>query len=304
MLAITQGDGAGIGPELALQLLAQPEQTDCHLFGSLSLLQEVSKKLSLPLDPSRITDIPFKGEIRPGVISATAGAHSFACLQAAVEETRAGKFRAVVTNPIHKEAWALASLPYPGHTEYLAEVSSRNRHAMMLTSDEITCSLVTTHLALADVPAALTRERLLSVIELTAETMARLRQRPARLTMPGLNPHAGEGGLFGREELDLLIPVLEEARSRGIDIVGPISPDTAFLPKIRQATDAYVCCYHDQGLIPLKTLAFEEGVNVTLGLDFIRTSVDHGTAFDLAWKGQASLISLLEATRVARLLAA
>jgi len=130
--------------------------------------------------------------------------------------------------------------------------------------------------------------------------MQRLRKRPVKLAMPGLNPHAGEGGLFGREEIELIIPTLEKAREKGIEILGPLSPDTAFLPQIRKEIDAYVCLYHDQGLIPLKTLAFDEGVNVTLGLPVIRTSVDHGTAFDIAWRGIASPVSLQEAIRVAR----
>jgi 4-hydroxythreonine-4-phosphate dehydrogenase len=145
---------------------------------------------------------------------------------------------------------------------------------------------------------------MLEVIELTHEAMSAVKGRPAKLAMPGLNPHAGEAGLFGREEINLIIPVLEKARAKGIDIIGPISPDTAFLPTLRKTIDAYVCTYHDQGLIPLKTLAFDLGVNVTLGLPIVRTSVDHGTAFDLAWQGKASATSLQEAVKLARRLCA
>ena len=303
MLALTQGDAAGIGPELALQVAAEEE--DCVIFGSRWVLEQVAERLNLLVPTDRVIDIPWphSAPLTPGEISAAAGQHSFACLAAAVEATRQGNAQAVVTNPIHKEAWAAAEIPYPGHTEYLFEKSATHSHAMMLTAPEITCSLVTTHVSLAEVPALLTRERLLEVLFLTAEAMERVHGRPARLTVPGLNPHAGEGGLFGREEIDIIIPALEEARAQGLDVVGPISPDTCFLPAVRKATDAYVCHYHDQGLIPLKTLAFDEGVNVTLGLDFIRTSVDHGTAFDIAWQGKASTTSLKEATKVARQLA-
>jgi 4-hydroxythreonine-4-phosphate dehydrogenase len=145
---------------------------------------------------------------------------------------------------------------------------------------------------------------MLEVITLTHQAMTAIRGRPVRLAMPGLNPHAGEGGLFGREEIELIIPVLEKARAQGIDIIGPLSPDTAFLPAIRKDVDAYVCLYHDQGLIPLKTLAFDLGVNVTLGLPIVRTSVDHGTAFDIAGRGVASVTSLIEATRLAQKLTA
>ena len=169
-----------------------------------------------------------------------------------------------------------------------------------MSRDEITCALITTHVALADVPNLLEADRMLEVIELTHEAMSAIKGRPAKLAMPGFNPHAGEAGLFGREEIDILIPVLEKARTKDIDIVGPLSPDTAFLPSLRKSIDAYVCTYHDQGLIPLKTLAFDLGVNVTLGLPIVRTSVDHGTAFDIAWQGKASPTSLQEAVKLAR----
>jgi len=300
MLAVTQGDPAGIGPELCLRLLQ--EDPGIRIFGSQDLLAQVAEKLSLPFSDQPVVDIPLHNfqTLKAGQISAQAGAHSFACLEAAMDATQRGEYSAVVTNPIHKEAWNLAGKNFPGHTEYLVEKTGATSHAMMLTSQEITCSLVTTHIALSKVSQALTEERILEVIELTAESMQRLRKRPVKLAMPGLNPHAGEGGLFGREEIELIIPTLEKAREKGIEILGPLSPDTAFLPQIRKEIDAYVCLYHDQGLIPLKTLAFDEGVNVTLGLPVIRTSVDHGTAFDIAWRGIASPVSLQEAIRVAR----
>lgn len=299
-LVITQGDPAGVGPELALKILAHPPCPDLKVIGCRRFLASIAEKLALPFLGDQIIDLPLEGKITQGRISAVAGRHSFDCLEAAVEGAMAGQFSGIVTNPIHKEAWHLAGLPYPGHTEYLVEKLDAPRHAMMLTSEEITCALVTTHVALAEVPGLLDAGRMLEVIVLTHEAMSAVRGHPARLAMPGLNPHAGEGGLFGREEVELIIPVLEQARAMGIDIRGPLSPDTAFLPAVRKEVDAYVCTYHDQGLIPLKTLAFDLGVNVTLGLPIIRTSVDHGTAFDIAGKGIASVTSLIEAVAFAR----
>lgn len=302
MLAVTQGDPAGIGPELCLRLMEK--EADLRVFGSGEILKRVARQLDLPFREDLVIEVPLEHaeHLQPGAISAEAGAHGYQCLELATEATLRGEFSAVVTNPIHKEAWAKAGINYPGHTEYLVEKTKASSHAMMLTAPEITCSLVTTHIALSDVPRALTEERLLEVISLTAATMETFHRRPAKLAMPGLNPHAGEGGLFGREEIEFIIPTLEKARAQGIEIIGPLSPDTAFLPALRKEIDAYVCLYHDQGLIPLKTLAFDEGVNVTLGLPIVRTSVDHGTAFNIAWQGKASLTSLEEATRVARLL--
>ena len=171
---------------------------------------------------------------------------------------------------------------------------------MLMTSDALTCSFATMHLGYRDVPAALTRDRILDVIELTANAMRSLRGRDPRLVVCGLNPHAGEHGLFGdREEEQIIEPAIADARDHGLIVEGPISPDTAFLSQRRENTDAYICMYHDQGLIPLKMLAFDSAVNVTLGLPIIRTSVDHGTAFDIAWQGKADPGSLFEAIRLA-----
>jgi len=303
-LVITQGDPAGVGPELSLKILADPPCPNLKVLGCQKHLAQLAEKLQLPFSPENIIDLPLTEKIKIGQISAVAGAHSFDCLEAAVEGAMHGHYSGVITNAIHKEAWHLAGKPYPGHTEYLVEKTATPNHAMMLTSDEITCALITTHVSLTSVPALLNEKRMLEVITLTNQAMSAIRGRPARLAMPGLNPHAGEGGLFGREEIELIIPVLEKARASGINIIGPLSPDTAFLPAIRKDIDAYVCLYHDQGLIPLKTLAFDLGVNVTLGLPIVRTSVDHGTAFDIAGQGIASVTSLIEATRLAQKLAA
>ena len=303
-LVITQGDPAGIGPELALKILSDPPCQNLKVIGCAKHLSQVAAHLDLSFPGDLIIDLPLPGSVKIGEISATAGQHSFECLDAAVDGAMNGTYAGVITNSIHKEAWHRAGKPYPGHTEYLVEKTSSPDHAMMLTSDEITCSLVTTHVPLTSVSGLLEKKRMLEVITLTNRAMSAIRGRPAKLAMPGLNPHAGEGGLFGREEIELIIPVLKKARALDIDIIGPLSPDTAFLPAVRKDIDAYVCLYHDQGLIPLKTLAFDLGVNVTLGLPIVRTSVDHGTAFDIAGQGIASVTSLVEATKLAQKLAA
>ncbi len=171
---------------------------------------------------------------------------------------------------------------------------------MLQYSEEVTASFVTCHCGYAEVPQRLTRERLREVIDLTHKALTKIEKRPAKLVALGLNPHAGEHGLFGnREEETIIVPELDDARARGIDITGPVPPDTAFLPHVRAKTDAFICMYHDQGHIPLKALAFDSAVNVTLGLPIVRTSVDHGTAFDIAWKGEANPGSIIAAARLA-----
>jgi len=207
---------------------------------------------------------------------------------------------AVTTGPINKEALALADIHYPGHTEMFAERCAVNRWCMMQYSEQITCTFVTVHVGYADVPRLLTIPRILEVIELTAEGLQKIRGSKPKIVVCGLNPHAGEHGLFGhREEEIAIIPAIEQARQRGINVEGPLPPDTAFLPAKRAVTDAFVCMYHDQGHIPLKALAFDSAVNTTLGLPMIRTSVDHGTAFDIAWQGIADASSMKHALLLA-----
>jgi 4-phospho-D-threonate 3-dehydrogenase / 4-phospho-D-erythronate 3-dehydrogenase len=193
---------------------------------------------------------------------------------------------------------------YPGHTELFAERMKAERSCMMQYSDAITCSFVTVHVGYHEVPRLLKPERILEVIELTAQALQRIRERNPRLLVCGLNPHAGENGLFGeREEERFIVPAIEAARAKGLDVTGPVPPDTAFTPARRKEFDAVVCMYHDQGHIPVKMIAFDSAVNTTLGLPVIRTSVDHGTAFDIAWQGKASSSSLFSAVRLAAKLA-
>jgi len=238
--------------------------------------------------------------ITPGKVSAACGEAAFRYIIASIEAGLTGEVDAIATAPLNKEAMHAAGHKYPGHTEIFAERMKAERSCMTFVSDELTCSLVTVHVGYAEVPRLLTRERILEVIELTVAALQRLRGRAPRLAVLGLNPHAGEHGLFGaREEEQFIIPAIEAARAKGFAVEGPLPPDTAFLPGRRKDTDAFICLYHDQALIPLKALAFDSAVNTTLGLPVIRTSVDHGTAFDIAWQGQANPGSLFAAVRLA-----
>lgn len=316
------GDPAGIGPEICVDLLLDAAiHRRCHplVFGDAGILARAAgvsgKPLAIrkasPANPEawrecNVVDFDFANSsaFQPGRVCAQTGLAAYRYIESAIESTMAGWADAIVTAPIHKEALAAAGIPHPGHTEILAALTKTESVCMMLTSDRITCSLVSTHLGLAEVPAAMGTGRILEVIHLTHRAMTRLRGRRPRIVVLGLNPHAGEHGLFGNgEEESMILPAIEQARADGIDAVGPLPPDTAFLPSRLGGTDAYVCMYHDQGLIPLKMLAFDSAINVTLGLPIIRTSVDHGTALDIAWKGTANPSSLLAAANLAATLA-
>jgi 4-phospho-D-threonate 3-dehydrogenase / 4-phospho-D-erythronate 3-dehydrogenase len=305
-IALTTGDPAGVGPELCLRLLREPlVRAVCVpvVYGDLAVLARVARALNWP-EPSAADVLDMRAigahDFAPGAVSAACGRAAYEYVVRAIDDARAGIVSAICTGPLHKEALHAAGVPFPGHTELLAHRTGAPRHCMMLTAHAITCALVTVHVGLREVPALLSVESIIDTIELTAEAMARIRQRAPRLLVCGLNPHAGEHGLFGdREEERFIVPAIEACRAKGIDVRGPLPPDTAFLPKLRETCDAYVCMYHDQGLIPLKALAFEDAVNVTLGLPIVRTSVDHGTAFDIAWKGVADASSFVRAVELA-----
>lgn len=321
------GDPAGIGPELCLQLLRDERLTSLCIpvvVGNAGVLARVAAQLQWPTVPrilpaqqwpdvwrtiaqATVIDVPSlpAAAVEPGVVSAACGRAAYDFILWAIDEALADRVDAIATGPIHKEALHAAGIPFPGHTEILAHRTGSQQWCMMLTSPTITCSLVTAHVGYREVPELLSVERILTTIELTADALHRIRGRQPRLLVCGLNPHAGEHGLFGQgEEERFIAPAIAAARAEGIDVQGPLPPDTAFLPKYRTQCDAYVCMYHDQGLIPLKTLAFDEAVNVTLGLPIIRTSVDHGTAFDIAWKGRADVSSFVHAVQLAARLAA
>ena len=321
-IAITMGDPAGVGPEVCLHLLNNPQIAEiCSpvVFGDVGILRECAEQAGLPgvgrviteaewrdayaeLREPAVLDLPvFKRTgFRPGVVSAATGAAAYHYVEKSIEEAMAGRVVAVATAPLNKEALHAAGIHFPGHTEIFATKTNAARACMFQYSDEVRASFVTVHVGFGEVPGLLTTARILDVIELTAAAMLRIRGTKPKLAVLGLNPHAGEHGLFGnREEERIIIPAIEEARSRGYDVEGPLPPDTAFLPAKRRSTDAFVCMYHDQGHIPLKALAFDTAVNTTLGLPIIRTSVDHGTACDIAWQGKANPSSLVEAVKLA-----
>ena len=306
LIAVTMGDPAGVGPEVCLQLLANEEvRTFARpvIFGDLAILQRCAKQAGLPSpEASSVRDLTFFDDsgFEPGVVSAKTGAAGYHYVIKSIEAAMAGEVAAVATAPLNKEALRAAGVPYPGHTEIFADKTGAKRACMFQYSDEVRASFVTVHCGYHEVPALLTVDRILDVIELTADAMRRIRGMEPHLAVLGLNPHAGEHGLFGnREEENIIIPAIEAARARGISIEGPLPPDTAFIPAKRRSTDAFICMYHDQGHIPLKALAFDTAVNTTLGLPIIRTSVDHGTACDIAWQGKAKGSSLAEAVRLA-----
>jgi 4-hydroxythreonine-4-phosphate dehydrogenase len=238
--------------------------------------------------------------LRPGVVDPRCGDAAFHYVLAAIEAGLGGRVDAVATAPINKAALHAAGHFYPGHTEIFAERMAAPRSCMMLTSSELTCAFATVHVGYHEVPGLLTTARIRDVIDLTADAMRRIRGREPKLSVCGLNPHAGENGIFGQgEEEKIIQPAIDAARADGLDVEGPLPADTAFLPNRRRSRDAFICMYHDQGHIPLKVLAFDSAINTTLGLPVVRTSVDHGTAFDIAWQGNANPNSLFEAVLLA-----
>ena len=281
-IGITAGDPAGIGPEIARKAME-----DARVRGVCE-----------PVFYG--TPQPFS----PGVLSAGAGRAAYDTIVRAVRDAQSGAIDAIATAPINKEALALAGLPWRGHTEMLASLTSAARVAMMFWSDTLRVILATIHIPLKDVPAALTIDSVTEVIELTHRELPRFGLTRPRLALAGVNPHAGEHGLLGREETDVLEPAVARSVKRGINITGPLPGDTVFVRAVRGEFDAVIACYHDQGLIPVKLAAFGQAVNVTLGLPIIRTSVDHGTAFDIAGKGIADPESMVQAVLLAAKLAA
>ncbi|HWX63060.1 4-hydroxythreonine-4-phosphate dehydrogenase PdxA [Bradyrhizobium sp.] len=333
-LAITMGDPAGIGPEIIIKacekLRARIDAGDLRLLiiGSGAALKNATAQLGTSLDAPevRASDAAWpnlcflqadaEGEpIRPGVLSADGGRFAFKAVEQAVRLTQAGRIGGIVTAPLNKEALNKAGYHYPGHTEMLAELTGVKGSVMMLAHGNMRVSHVSTHVALQDVPKRLTPERLRYVIDLTDKALRGLGLERPKIAVAALNPHAGEGGLFGRQDIDVSEPTIAKAAADGLDVVGPVPGDTVFV-KLRAAQyDAVIAMYHDQGHIPVKLLGFEvdpetgrwqelSGVNITLGLPIIRTSVDHGTAFDIAGKGIANERSLVEAIEYAERLAA
>lgn len=332
-LAITMGDPAGIGPEIIVKAAAElrPQLDSGALrlvvIGSNAALEQARAALTpdLPIpqagdDPSQWPALcalqagPEGAPIRPGVLSADGGRFAFQAVERAVRLALDKRIGGIVTAPLNKEALNTAGYHYPGHTEMLAELTGVKGSCMMLAHGNMRVSHVTTHIALEDVPKRVTAERIRRVIELTHDALSRMRLGRARIALAALNPHAGEGGLFGRHDIDVATPVIERAVADGFDVVGPVPGDTVFVKLRAGQYDAVIANYHDQGHIPVKLLGFQidpatgrwdalSGVNITLGLPIIRTSVDHGTAFDIAGKGIANARSMVEAIEYAARLA-
>jgi 4-hydroxythreonine-4-phosphate dehydrogenase len=282
-IAITVGDPAGIGPEIA----------------ALASADERVRAVCEPV----IYGPPAGRTYAMGQVSAEAGRAAYDAVVAAVRDALAGDVEALATAPVSKEAFALAGLPWKGHTDLLGHLTGSEFVAMMFESPALRVVLATVHVALRDVPALVTPDLLARTIDLTARELPRFGVDRPRLAVAGLNPHAGEHGLMGTEDDEVIAPAVRAARARGLDVSGPFPADTIFLRAHRGEFDAVIACYHDQGLIPVKLLAFGRAVNVTLGLPIIRTSVDHGTAFDIAGTGRADHGSLVEAVCLAARLA-
>jgi 4-hydroxythreonine-4-phosphate dehydrogenase len=341
-IALTLGDPAGIGPEIVVKAFMQESALTqgCFVVGDASVVRDAARILArngiapatVVIDrPSEAMVVPprsvpvlqatvFSGPLEKGRISALAGRFAGLCIQAASKLALQGEVQAVVTAPLHKEALAAAGAPFDafaGHTELLQAEAARWLGLpldqvpvrMMLANGQLRVVLVSIHVPLREAIAGLTFDRLLETITITHRALNRMLDRRPRIAVAGLNPHAGEGGLFGSEEIEIIGPAVQAARSEGIDVQGPFAPDTVFM-RARDGQgkvgefDVVVAMHHDQGLIPVKYLGIEEGVNVTLGLPFVRTSPDHGTAFDIAGTGRASAASFIAALRMAREMAA
>lgn len=304
------GDPVGIGPEIIAKLFDQGLPTPAVVYGDANSLQRAIDMLGMDLVVQRIHEPPPQGQastrIIPliqsgpalpadlpwGQVDARAGRCAYEAVCLAIDDAMAGRLRAIVTAPLHKQAMHAAGVDFPGHTEILAERSGTQHVAMMLANNELKVLLATIHVALADVPSLITTELELRSIRLAHQACVQAGIKQPRVAVAGLNPHAGEDGKFGREEIDVICPAIEAARSEGINASGPWPGDTIFMRARRGEFDIVVAQYHDQGLIPVKYLGVDEGVNVTVGLPFVRTSVDHGTAFDIAGKGVADAASL------------
>jgi 4-hydroxythreonine-4-phosphate dehydrogenase len=296
-IAVTTGEPAGIGPELAATLLSDPWPARIVLVGDAGLL---ARRGGRPVPGANLLHVPLAVPSTAGRLEAANGRYVLALLDAALEGCASGRFDAIVTAPVHKGVINDAGIPFTGHTEYLAERTGAPLPVMMLAGGGLRVALATTHLPLAAVSAALTAERLAAVLRiLDTDLRGKFGIAAPRILVCGLNPHAGEGGHLGREEIEVIEPTLRALQSEGLRLTGPVPADTAFLPERLAGHDAVLAMYHDQGLPVLKRAAFGHGVNVTLGLPVIRTSVDHGTALDLAGSGRADPGSLREALRLA-----
>jgi 4-hydroxythreonine-4-phosphate dehydrogenase len=327
-LAVTMGDACGIGPEIVAQAFRSGAAAGCVVLGDVGVMRRAAactggmlavaavERAADALDcPPNCVPVLQIDALPAGLVEAPvgrvdrrAGLAAARCVEAAVALAQAGEVAGIVTAPLHKEALAVAGVPYPGHTEMLQALAARGGTPpavrMMLANDELRVVLVTIHMALRRAIDAVTFDAVLETLRIAHRAAASWGQPAPRIGVAGLNPHAGEGGLFGDEEIGIIAPAIAAARAEGIDASGPHPPDTVFMRARRGAFDLVVAMTHDHGLIPVKYLGVEHGVNVTLGLPFVRTSPDHGTAFDIAGQGTAGASSLVAAIGMARRLAA
>ena len=318
-IGITMGDPSGIGPEIILKSFENAEIRNLRLIvigdysvmlAAHNMLKIKSFKLNIV---NGISECLFRNEIlnvldlhlikmndlHPGSVQAISGNAAFECIRKAVEMAKNKEIDAIATAPLNKEALHLAGHKYPGHTEILASLTDTMDYAMLLYDKKLSVIHVSTHVSLIEAITSLRRERIEKVIGMANDSMKRLCQGMPRIAVAGINPHAGENGLFGNEEIKEIIPAVKNMKEKGINVEGPFPPDTIFLQTVQGKYDIVVAMYHDQGHIPLKLIGFNSGVNVTVGLPFIRTSVDHGTAFEIAWQGKANENSMSEAIKLA-----
>lgn len=319
IVAVTMGDPAGVGPEVAARALTRAEVWErCRplVVGDAGVMRKAVALIAAPLAIHAIAD-PAEARfdsaapdvldlanvdpaaLEPGQVSAAAGQAAVEYVERAVRLAQEGQVDAIATGPINKAALQAAGVPYVGHTELLAALTGEARVTTMLATTDLRVVHVTRHLPLAQVATHITQEAVLETIRITDEGLRRMGFSRPRLAVAALNPHGGDGGLLGREEIEAIAPAVEAARAAGIEASGPIPADSVFFRAIRGEFDAVVAMYHDQGHIPVKTHGFERSVTVTLGLPLVRTSVDHGTAFDIAWKGAANEESMVEAILLA-----
>ncbi|MDF2929880.1 MAG: 4-hydroxythreonine-4-phosphate dehydrogenase [Anaerospora sp.] len=323
VIGITIGDAAGVGPEIIVKALAEKEVYNiCRpvVIGDLGIMKRAVSIVGKNLTCRAIDDVLSGGhefgridvldlnnlpeDLPFAQVDPRAGKAAYTYVETAVNLALAGKIAAIATAPLNKDAMNQGGCHFPGHTEILAHLSNTKNYAMMLTGGSLRVIHVSTHLSIRQACEKVKKDRVLKVIELADQAMKKIGIKEPRIAVAGLNPHSGEGGLFGTEEIEEIIPAIESAKTLGLNVTGPVAPDTVFYrAAVKKDFDIVVVMYHDQGHIPLKVLGFEEGVNITVGLPFIRTSVDHGTAFDIAGKGVANHMSMLESIRLAALMA-
>jgi 4-hydroxythreonine-4-phosphate dehydrogenase len=300
LIAVTSGEPAGIGPDICLCLAQRQWPARLVVLGDRDLLAARARQLGLDATRIEIRHVALRESALAGRLATANAAYVLEMLDAALDGCVADEYAAMVTAPVHKGVINDAGIAFSGHTEYLAQRTATPRVVMMLAGADLRVALATTHLALKDVPAAITRDDLETTLRiLHADMQIKFGIAAPRILVAGLNPHAGESGHMGREEIEVIAPVLDKLRAEGMDLVGPLPADTLFTRNVLAGSDAQLAMYHDQGLAVLKYAAFDEGINVTLGLPIIRTSVDHGTALDLAGSGKASPTSLFAAVDAA-----